>query len=105
MRHDPLIPAICVVTKIRVDTPDVKTFRVVGLDGKKPFEHIPGQCAMLSIPGVGEARKRLLLQRFGTVKAIRAAELLQLEEVLPKPAARAVYDHFHPENMPKENTP
>lgn len=31
--------------------------------------------------------------------------LLQLEEVLPKPAARAVYDHFHPENMPKENTP
>ena len=53
MRHDPLIPAICVVTKIRVDTPDVKTFRVVGLDGKKPFEHIPGQCAMLSIPGVG----------------------------------------------------
>ena len=57
------------------------------------------------IAGVGEARKRLLLQRFGTVKAIRAAELLQLEEALPKPAARAVYDHFHPENMPKENTP
>ena len=57
------------------------------------------------IAGVGEARKKLLLQRFGTVKAIRAAELLQLEEVLPKPAARAVYDHFHPENMPKENTP
>ena len=57
------------------------------------------------IAGVGEARKRLLLQRFGTVKAVRAAELLQLEEVLPKPAARAVYDHFHPENMPKENTP
>ena len=55
MRHDPLIPAVCVVTKIRVDTPDVKTFRVVGLDGKKPFVHIPGQCAMLSVPGVGEA--------------------------------------------------
>ena len=55
MRKDPLIPNIGVVTKIRVDTPDVKTFRVVGLDGKKPFEHIPGQCAMLSIPGVGEA--------------------------------------------------
>ena len=32
-----------------------KTFRVVGLDGKKPFVHIPGQCAMLSVPGVGEA--------------------------------------------------
>ena len=55
MRHDPLIPVVGEVTMIRVDTPDVKTFRVVGLDGRKPFNHIPGQCAMLSIPGVGEA--------------------------------------------------
>lgn len=55
MKRDPLIPDVAVVTAIRVDTPDVKTFRVVGLDGKKPFEHIPGQCAMLSMPGIGEA--------------------------------------------------
>ena len=55
MRQDPLIPILGEVTMIRTDTPDVKTFRVVGVDGKKPFEHIPGQCAMLSIPGVGEA--------------------------------------------------
>ena len=55
MRQDPLIPMLGEVTMIRTDTPDVKTFRVVGADGKKPFEHIPGQCAMLSIPGVGEA--------------------------------------------------
>ena len=43
MRPETLIPKIGVVTDIRVDTPDVKTFRVVGLDGKKVFEHIPGQ--------------------------------------------------------------
>lgn len=55
MMHDPLFPVVGVVTDIRTDTPDVKTFRVVGVDGKKPFIHIPGQCAMLSIPGVGEA--------------------------------------------------
>lgn len=55
IKQDPLIPMIGVVTDIRIDTPDVKTFRVVGLDGKKPFVHIPGQCAMLSMPGVGEA--------------------------------------------------
>ena len=55
MMQDPLFPTLGVVTDIRKDTPDVKTFRVVGLDGKKPFTHIPGQCAMLSIPGVGEA--------------------------------------------------
>ena len=52
------------------------------------------------IAGVGEARKKLLLQRFGTIKSIRAAELPQLEEVLPKPAAYAVYDHFHKEDTP-----
>ena len=52
------------------------------------------------IPGVGEARKKRLLQRFGTVKAVRTAGLPQLEEVLPKPAARAVYDHFHKETTP-----
>ena len=55
MMQDPLIPSIALITDIRIDTPDVKTFRVVTLDGKKPFLHIPGQCAMLSIPGVGEA--------------------------------------------------
>lgn len=55
MNAETLIPKLGVVTDIRIDTPDVKTFRVVGLDGKKVFEHMPGQCAMLSIPGVGEA--------------------------------------------------
>ena len=50
-----LIPVIGVVTDIRKDTPDVKTFRVVTREGQKPFVHKPGQCAMVSIPGVGEA--------------------------------------------------
>ncbi len=52
---EPLIPTVCEITDIRQDTPDVKTFRVLTLDGKKPFIHKPGQCAMLSMPGVGEA--------------------------------------------------
>ncbi len=54
-RTNVLIPGIGVITDVRRDTPDVKTFRVNGLEGSKPFEHMPGQCAMLSIPGVGEA--------------------------------------------------
>lgn len=53
-KTDALVPAIGVITDIRRDTPDVKTFRVTALDGGKVFEHMPGQCAMLSIPGVGE---------------------------------------------------
>ena len=54
MTNEPLIPMIGVVTDIRRDTPDVKTFRVEAPEGGKVFEHIPGQCAMLSIPGAGE---------------------------------------------------
>lgn len=55
MVKESLIPTVCVVTDIRKDTPDVKTFRVVTPDGVKPFDHLPGQCAMVSIPGVGES--------------------------------------------------
>lgn len=55
MQNETLIPYIGEVTDIRMDTPDVKTFRVLTPDGKKPFLHMPGQCAMLSVPGVGEA--------------------------------------------------
>ncbi len=55
MTNETLIPHLGVVTDIRIDTPDVKTFRVLTPDGHKPFSHKPGQCAMLSIPGVGEA--------------------------------------------------
>lgn len=55
MRTDNLIPMIGVVTEIRRDTPDIKTFRVEKPEGGKCFEHMPGQCAMLSVPGVGEA--------------------------------------------------
>ena len=55
MNPDALIPQLGIVTDIRQDTPDVKTFRVNAPGGGKCFEHMPGQCAMLSIPGVGEA--------------------------------------------------
>ena len=55
MNFETLIPIIGVVTEVKQDTPDIKNFRVVGRDGKKPLIHKPGQCAMVSIPAVGEA--------------------------------------------------
>ena len=36
-RKEMLIPKLGVITDIRIDTPDVKTFRVLTHDGKKPF--------------------------------------------------------------------
>ena len=53
--HDTLIPQIAVITDVRRETPDVKTFRVERPEGGKLFEHLPGQCAMVCVPGVGEA--------------------------------------------------
>ena len=47
------------------------------------------------IPGVGEARKKRLLQHFGTVTAVKNATLEQLSAVVPEAAARAVYEKFH----------
>jgi len=55
MREDVLIPKVGIVTNIRTDTPDVKTFRVEAPEGGVMFKHMPGQCAFLSMPGVGEA--------------------------------------------------
>lgn len=54
-KTESFIPYVGKIIDIKDETPDVKTFRVVGLDGKKLFEHIPGQCAMLIVPGVGES--------------------------------------------------
>lgn len=52
---DTLIPKVGVITAIRQETPDVKTFCVNAPEGGKLFEHMPGQCAMVSAPGVSEA--------------------------------------------------
>ena len=46
------------------------------------------------IPGLGEAREKKLLKRFGTVRAVAAASVDELSSVLPGPVAQAVYDHF-----------
>ncbi|MGI6216580.1 MAG: FAD/NAD(P)-binding protein [Coriobacteriales bacterium] len=51
----PLIPQVCKIDKITEETPDVKSFRVVTLDGKKPFECEPGQLGMLGLFEYGES--------------------------------------------------
>ena len=35
------------------------------------------------------------IQKFGTIKAIREAEVEALAAVVPRPAAEAVWRHFH----------
>jgi excinuclease ABC subunit C len=51
------------------------------------------------IPGLGPARRTMLLRHFGSGKAVAAASLEQLQAVprLPQRLAREIYDRFHPE--------
>ena len=51
--------------------------------------------ALDDIRGVGEKRRAELLRHFGTIKAIKAASLEELERAVPKNTARAVYEHYH----------
>ena len=46
------------------------------------------------IPGIGPKRKQELLQQFKSLTAISHATLPELERLLPKDAAAAVYHHF-----------
>ena len=48
-----------------------------------------------SIPGIGPKRKQELLKTFKSLTAIGQASMDELERILPKDAAAAVYHHFH----------
>ena len=49
------------------------------------------------IPGVGPKRRSELLKAFKTIKAISSAPLEELEKVVPKNTAQAVYQYFRTE--------
>ena len=51
--------------------------------------------ALDSIPGIGPKRKQELLKQFKSLSAIGQATLPELERILPKDAAAAVFHHFH----------
>lgn len=52
---NPLVPVLCEVADVFNETPDVQTYTIKTLDGKKPLSPMPGQLAMVSLLGVGEA--------------------------------------------------
>ena len=49
------------------------------------------------IPGIGQKRKQELLKQFKSLSAIGRATLPELERILPKNTALAVYRHFREE--------
>ncbi|WP_363316676.1 excinuclease ABC subunit UvrC [uncultured Dysosmobacter sp.] len=53
--------------------------------------------ALDDIPGVGPKRRADLRKHFGTIRAIKEADVEALSAVVPRPAAEAVWKHFHGE--------
>ncbi|MBI4183344.1 MAG: excinuclease ABC subunit UvrC [Proteobacteria bacterium] len=58
-----------------------------------------GQSMLDQIDGIGGARKRALLNHFGSARAVAEAGLKDLAAVagISRKIAKAIYDHFHPE--------
>lgn len=52
------------------------------------------------IPGIGEKRRNLLIQKFGSIQKIRDAKREELEAVqgIPKNLAHKIWEYFHSEN-------
>ncbi len=56
------------------------------------------QSELDEIPGIGAARKRALLNHFGSARGVKQAGLVDLENApgISRETARSVYGHFHP---------
>ena len=100
---DTLIPKVGVITDIRQETPDVKTFRVNAPEGGKLFEHMPGQCAMLCAPGVSEAMFSITssptnkeYQEFSIKKCGELTDYLHSLEVGSEITVRGPYGNHFP---------
>ncbi len=100
---DTLIPKVGVITDIRQETPDVKTFRVEAPEGGKLFEHMPGQCAMVCAPGVSEGMFSITssptvkdYQEFSIKKCGSLTDYLHSLQVGDEIAVRGPYGNHFP---------
>lgn len=59
--------------------------------------------ALDDIPGIGPKRREALRKKFGTIKAIRAANVDALSSVVGAAAAESVYRHFHEPKPDSQN--
>ncbi|MGN0979810.1 MAG: FAD/NAD(P)-binding protein [Candidatus Avoscillospira sp.] len=101
--RDTLIPQVGVITGVTQETPDVKTFRVNAPEGGKLFEHMPGQCAMVCVPGVSEAMFSITssptnrdYQEFSIKKCGQLTEALHTLQVGDEITVRGPYGNHFP---------
>jgi excinuclease ABC subunit C len=59
---------------------------------------------LLDIPGVGAGTTRRLLEHFGSVQAVRQADVAALSAVVTRTQAVAILDHFHKQSGERVET-
>ena len=64
-------------------------------------KHVKGS-SLDKIPGVGEKRRNQLLRHFKSIKAISGASKEELQSVVPKNTAAAVYEYYHSSEKEEE---
>jgi excinuclease ABC subunit C len=60
---------------------------------------------LLAIPGVGARTRQRLLEHFGSLRSIAAANLDSLAAVVPPKTAEQIHAHFHPSEAPPNPLP
>jgi excinuclease ABC subunit C len=60
---------------------------------------------LLAIPGVGARTRQRLLEHFGSLRSIAAANLDSLAAVVPPKTAEQIHTHFHASRSPAESSP
>ncbi len=92
-RLDPRSPVLYYLQRLR----DEAHRFAIGSHRKKRSKAI-GASPLDEIGGVGAARKRALLQHFGSAKAVAGASLADLESVggVNRTLAKKIFDFFHP---------
>jgi excinuclease ABC subunit C len=86
-RHD---PALQVLQMVRDET---HRFAVASHRRRRSKRTLHSE--LDDLPGIGERRKRLLLERFGSVSAIKQASAQDLMNVLGRKVGQGLYDELH----------
>ncbi len=89
---DPRDPVLYLLQRLR---DEAHRFVIAAHRGKR--SRSLGRSRLDRIPGVGPARKRALLDHFGSARGVEQAGLEDLERVpgISRVLARTIYDHFH----------
>ncbi len=92
-RLDPKSPVLYYLQRLR----DEAHRFAIGSHRKKRAKAI-GANPLDEVAGIGAARKRALLQHFGSARAVASANLTDLESIegISKAMAKKIFDFFHP---------